>query len=147
MENYVEKTWVCYILRSINPKYLGRTYVGSTNNIKRRIRQHNREIVGGAKMTGIIKPCEIICIISGFPNKIAALRCEWLLKHPSGSSKNNKCFYGVNGRIKGLNHLIVNSQKWHDRANTSNIDIWILSDLLHNLDIDHLGTDVQVYSC
>ena len=38
--------YVCYILKCGNY-----TYNGCTNNFKRRIRQHNGEIVGGAKCT------------------------------------------------------------------------------------------------
>jgi len=32
-----------------------KTYIGITNNINRRIRQHNKELVGGAKYTTINK--------------------------------------------------------------------------------------------
>ena len=32
-----------------------RTYLGITNNLERRIRQHNRELVGGAKYTTAFK--------------------------------------------------------------------------------------------
>ena len=38
--------YICYILKCGNY-----TYNGCTNNFKRRIRQHNGEIVGGAKCT------------------------------------------------------------------------------------------------
>ncbi len=41
----------CYLLESKNPKGKGRTYVGFTVNPRRRIRQHNGEIVNGAHKT------------------------------------------------------------------------------------------------
>jgi predicted GIY-YIG superfamily endonuclease len=41
----------CYLLESKNPKSKGRTYVGFTVNPRRRIRQHNGEIVNGAFKT------------------------------------------------------------------------------------------------
>ena len=43
--------WSCYILGSKNEKYPNHTYVGMTNDLKKRIRQHNKEIKGGAKCT------------------------------------------------------------------------------------------------
>lgn len=61
-----------------------RTYVGITNDFSRRIRQHNRVISGGARRTrGFVwKP---VCMISGFPDKTEALRCEYRLHHPRPS--------------------------------------------------------------
>jgi len=44
--------WFCYLLISNDKK---RTYIGSTVNIKRRLRQHNGEIKGGAKYTHSFK--------------------------------------------------------------------------------------------
>ncbi len=47
MENYV-----VYLLINTNNNY---TYIGITNNQPRRIRQHNGELVGGAKYTSNFK--------------------------------------------------------------------------------------------
>jgi structure-specific endonuclease subunit SLX1 len=38
-----------------------RTYIGSTNDLKRRIRQHNGEIKGGARATQTDRPWTILC--------------------------------------------------------------------------------------
>ena len=48
----METNYVVYIL--VNPSH-NKTYVGITNNTIRRIRQHNGELVGGAKYTKINK--------------------------------------------------------------------------------------------
>lgn len=42
--------YFCYILKSTNPNYPNITYNGSTNNLKRRLRQHNGKIVGRCKI-------------------------------------------------------------------------------------------------
>jgi len=38
-------------LTPVNPRWLNHTYIGFTNNPIRRLRQHNREVKGGAKKT------------------------------------------------------------------------------------------------
>lgn len=65
----------CYILESEH-----HSYVGSTNNISRRLRQHNGEIVGGAKANRG-KKSWFAAVVSGFPDQRSALQFEWALKH------------------------------------------------------------------
>ena len=86
-----------YILREKEGK---RTYVGYTNNLERRIRQHNNEIKGGAKYTKG-RDWEYAGYISGFNDNILALQCEWKLKHPGVNFGS-----GMKGRIKSLEHIL-----------------------------------------
>lgn len=96
--------WFCYILHSTVKTNI--TYNGSTNNIKRRLRQHNGELVGGAKATSKNRPHKIYCLVSGLPNQIEALRCEWKIKHPTGHKRRPNKYCGAEGRIKGLNLML-----------------------------------------
>lgn len=60
------------------------TYVGSTVDLNRRLRQHNKEISGGAKITTnkVIQGHTWIRVahIEGFPNWQSALQFEWRWK-------------------------------------------------------------------
>ena len=60
------------------------TYVGATTDPDRRLRQHNKELVGGATATGIRvsrgETWRRICHIAGFPTWNAALQFEWRFK-------------------------------------------------------------------
>jgi len=99
------KQWLCYILKNKIDKYKNYTYNGATNNFKRRIRQHNGELVGGAKYTkgkGIWEP---YCIITGFEDKIATLQAEWRIKRVEGRRRSRK-YCRPDGRIKGLNQIL-----------------------------------------
>lgn len=56
-----------------------RTYIGSTTDVVRRLRQHNGEIRGGAKSTRGRK-WELVCHLDGFENRSSACRWERILK-------------------------------------------------------------------
>jgi predicted GIY-YIG superfamily endonuclease len=62
----------------------GNTYVGATIDLDRRLRQHNKEIKGGAHATGIkVAQGEIwtrAVHVSGFPDWQATLQFEWRWK-------------------------------------------------------------------
>ena len=72
-----------YLLLSTN----GNTYVGATVDLNRRLRQHNKEIKGGAHGTGLkVAQGETwvrAAHVSGFPEWSAALQFEWCWKHLS----------------------------------------------------------------
>jgi len=63
------------------------TYVGATVDLDRRLRQHNKEIKGGAFQTGSkVEKGEVwirACHVEGFPDWQAALQFEWRWKQLS----------------------------------------------------------------
>jgi predicted GIY-YIG superfamily endonuclease len=59
-----------------------KTYIGATVDVERRLRQHNREIKGGAKATRN-HTWSRLCYVSGFPNWTSALAFEWRWKNLS----------------------------------------------------------------
>ena len=65
----------------------GATYVGATVDLNRRLRQHNGEITGGARLTGAKVACgkgwKRAAHVSGFPDWQAALQFEWRWKQLS----------------------------------------------------------------
>ena len=69
-----------YLLVSTN----GNTYVGATVDLERRLRQHNKEIKGGARATGVkVSQGETwirAAHVSGFPSWQSALQFEWRWK-------------------------------------------------------------------
>ncbi len=103
--------WYVYIIYSGN-----NTYVGSTNNLVRRLRQHNGEIVGGAKATKKATDWKYLAYITGFKDHKNCLSCEWRLKHPVGTKS-----YGVSGRIKALNSILT-LDKWSSKCTVDNKD-------------------------
>lgn len=69
-QNDDRTNWICYLLQSLDN---GHTYIGSTNNLEKRLSKHNEG--KGAKRTRGNKWIPII-FISGFNNKNACLSFE-----------------------------------------------------------------------
>ena len=93
-----------YLLESTNKA----TYVGATINLDKRLRQHNKEIKGGAFATSAkVNKGEIwsrICHIEGFPDWQAALQFEWAFKFYS--RKLPKKMYPLERRVRALKALL-----------------------------------------
>jgi structure-specific endonuclease subunit SLX1 len=108
-----------YLLQS-NKK----TYIGATVNLKRRLRQHNREITGGAKYTS--KDTWVrVCYVSGFPTWKDTLQFEWKWKQLSRKipSKNS-----LQRRLEALN-ILVSSDK--STSTSTPFNEWTLPLCIH----------------
>lgn len=101
-----DKQWICYCLQS-KKRY---TYVGITNNFKRRHRQHNGKIVGGAKYTRRYRPWNTLFKIYGLTSHKHVLQLEWAIKHRRKSG-----YSGIKGRLRTLEHLFKMDQ-WTKKA-------------------------------
>jgi predicted GIY-YIG superfamily endonuclease len=92
-----------YFIQSTN----GSTYIGATVDLNKRIRQHNKELKGGATATSIKvnqgEAWSYVCYVENFPNWNEALKFEWRWKQISRQiqKKNPK----INPREKRLEAL------------------------------------------
>ncbi|KIL68887.1 hypothetical protein M378DRAFT_29626, partial [Amanita muscaria Koide BX008] len=100
--------YACYLLKSIQTPESQATYVGSTPDPPRRIRQHNGEISGGASGTKHKRPWVMQMTVYGFPSKLAsaALQFEWAWQHPHLSrhlrDKDGKALFAGTRKLKLL---------------------------------------------
>ena len=94
-----------YLLESTNKC----SYVGATVNLDHRLRQHNKEIKGGARATSIKvvkgETWRRICHISGFPNWSSALQFEWRFKNLS--RKYPVKMFPLERRLRALKDLLA----------------------------------------
>ncbi len=125
------------------------TYNGSTNNPMRRLRQHNEEIKGGAKAThGKGGAWEICAMLSGFPDHINALSCEWRMKCPSGRpGKREAKYQRVQGRVSSLNEILP-LERWTGKCIVDNCDfkfkLHILTDVMGYLDKTNVPENMEI---
>lgn len=99
-----EQAYYVYLLVSSDNS----TYVGATVNLTKRLRQHNKELVGGAHATSSkVAKGEIwerALHVAGFPTWSAALQFEWRFKQLS--RKFPKQMFPLERRLKALKLLV-----------------------------------------
>lgn len=103
MEVKDKKFYVYLLVSSDNA-----TYVGATVDLNRRLRQHNKEISGGAHATSAkVKKGEIwerACHVKNFPDWTAALQFEW--KWKSVSRKKSFGYLPLQRRLLALQDIL-----------------------------------------
>ena len=86
------------------------TYVGATVDLERRLRQHNKEIKGGATATGMRvargQTWSRVCYVQGFPTWQAALQFEWRFKSLGRKKQVLKCNNPLQRRVICLKQLL-----------------------------------------
>ena len=101
----MSKKYYCYFLGQPN-NWQGQTYNGYTVDLKRRLRQHNGEIKGGAHATtkkGKDSWVFIAVLTSDSWNDISrAMQCEWQCRYPTRKKPRPHCYSGSSGRINSL---------------------------------------------
>ena len=99
-----------YLLEALSKRA---TYVGATTDPVRRLRQHNKELVGGAHATGMRvargDSWRMVCHISQFPTWNAALQFEWRFKQLTRKLKNTSSgeLTPLESRIAALEQLLA----------------------------------------
>lgn len=122
----MSQKWKNYILAN---KINNKTYIGSTVNINRRIRQHNSEIKNGAKYTKCLTSWMYYCVIysmENYTNKRKCLSIEWHLKYKSRKENGSSYEKRNKGIIKLLNEKILNESELR-----YNYIIFVSKDFLH----------------
>ncbi len=82
----LQNDWQVYLLRCAD----NTLYCGITNDLSRRLRQHNGEINGGAKYTQGRRPCQLV-YSENHPDKSQALKRELQIKKWPRSQKEGLC--------------------------------------------------------
>jgi putative endonuclease len=77
-----QNNWLIYILECSDNSL----YCGITNNLKRRLKQHNGEIKGGAKYTQSHRPCKLVYKEES-ASRSEALQREAIIKKMSRDEK------------------------------------------------------------
>lgn len=113
-----------YFIQSSN----GYTYIGATLDLDKRIRQHNKEIKGGATATSIkVNNGEIwsyVCYVENFPSWNEALKFEWRWKQISRQIQiSNPLQKPIDRRLEALDKLLKLDRPTSKAMNYSEWDI------------------------
>lgn len=85
------------------------TYNGYTTDYERRLRQHNGELVGGAKGTSRHRgKWKFLAIITSPQfTKESAMSFEWYVRYPTKKKPRPDEYKGPQGRLKGLDLVLA----------------------------------------
>jgi predicted GIY-YIG superfamily endonuclease len=86
-----QQTFIYILQSTVDEK---KSYVGVTNSLPRRLRQHNGELAGGARYTHTKRPWRFFAIFV-VANRHDALSIEWKIKHCKRTSDG----VGITGKI------------------------------------------------
>lgn len=103
MASNEDPRFFCYIVANDRD----RTYNGYTTNLRRRLRQHNGELVGGARATRGRGPWRFVAVLtsSDWACGATAMKHEWSIKYPTRKRPRPKAFEGASGRVMALRHV------------------------------------------
>jgi predicted GIY-YIG superfamily endonuclease len=94
--------YYCYLLYS---PLIQTTYIGITNNLDRRIKEHNGILRGGAKSTGKASDWQYKSKIL-FQEQEMAASFEWYAKHRKNSNDKWVKTKGLDERLKRFDQLL-----------------------------------------
>jgi structure-specific endonuclease subunit SLX1 len=131
------------VLRNKDDNYKNCTYIGSTNNPNRRIRQHNSIIKGGAKYTKARGyKWEMFILLSGHMTHSNVLSCEWKMKHLK------KKYNGQINKVKSLNELLQ-LDKWTSKCDINNFDcvynLYVVEDMKEYFIFDNIPNNINLH--
>lgn len=104
----VARDYLLYVIQA--DRHSKRTYVGITNNFKRRLRQHRGIIKGGARFTRGCSTWTPTLHVTGL-TKREALQLEWAVKH-----KRHPGVAGPEGRLLTVRRLLTQVERWTSNA-------------------------------
>ena len=108
-------TWFVYVIQgSARGAKPGRYYVGATTSPAKRLRQHNKELVGGAKATKSGGPWEPRALYGPYETKSEAYQAEYALKHQKRGAGRTKWLTEDSPLCRGLGpgHPWVEDPTW-----------------------------------
>lgn len=105
------KSYYCYIVFNEND----RTYNGYTVNLKRRLKQHNGLIKGGARATHNRGPWNFLVVMTSccWDSISSAMQHEWSIKYPTRARPRPKEYNGKLGRLRSLQKVFQHMESIH----------------------------------
>ena len=133
-----KKSYYNYIIMSGN-----RTYNGYTVDLKRRIRQHNMEIKGGARATrSAPEPWKYlaVCVAKDWTTIQLAMQFEWAVRFPTRKKPRPRIYSRPMGRLRSLSEVFIRS------ANDTIVDVYVHEDYVEVARGLSLPTTVTIHA-